>query len=151
MRRQLTLALRVSHAYSRCRSALARLRTRRVSPTNPVNEVGHVQQRVAVIGDPSQRPPLEDVLGAGNYDVEFVDSTMGAYSEIVRSLPDRIIVCVETDDLQGFQLLSMLKLDSRTRGIPMVTYVGYPAQEGPAAFRDDNDAFVRDSSAMRMH
>ncbi len=151
MRRQLTLALRVSHAYSRCRSALARLRTPRVGPTNPVDAVSPVQQRVAVVGDPGQRPPLEDVLGAGNYDVEFVDSTMGAYSEITRSLPDRIIVCVETDDLQGFQLLSMLKLDPRTRGIPVVTYVGYPAQQGATAFRDDSDALVRDSSAMMMH
>jgi CheY-like chemotaxis protein len=147
----LTLALRVSHAYSRCRSALARLRTRPVGPTNPVNDSGHVQQRVAVIGDPAQRPPLEDVLGDGHYDVEFVDSSMGAYSEIVRSLPDRIIVCVETDDLQGFQLLSMLKLDPRTRGIPVVTYVGCPAQAGATAFRDDNDALVRDASAMMMH
>jgi CheY-like chemotaxis protein len=120
-------------------------------PVSDVNDVRGVQERVAVVGHPAHRPLLEDVLGAGNYNVLFVDSTMGAYSEIARSLPDRIIVCVETDDLQGFQLLSMLKLDPRTRSIPVVTYVGYPADEGASALRDESDALLRDSPATMMH
>jgi CheY-like chemotaxis protein len=151
MRRQSVLASHVSQVYNRCRRALARLGTGRVRSGNDVSEVRDLQVRVAVVGHPAHRPLLEDVLGAGNYNVLFVDSPMGAYSEIARSMPDRIIVCVETDDLQGFQLLSMLKLDPRTRSIPVITYVGYPADEGASAFRDENDALVRDSPATMMH
>ena len=32
------------------------------------------------------------------------------------------MLCTALDDLDGFQLLSMLKLDPQTRQIPVVTY-----------------------------
>ena len=35
--------------------------------------------------------------------------------------PHLIIVCLDIDDLDGFQVLSMLKLDDDTKGIPVVT------------------------------
>ena len=64
---------------------------------------------------------LETVLDAGQYDVVFVESTEHAYSHIKRLTPHLIIVCLDIDDLDGFQVLSMLKLDSDTKNIPVVT------------------------------
>ena len=65
---------------------------------------------------------LETVLDAGHYDVVFVESSEHAYSQIKRVQPDLVILCVRIDDADGFQVLSMLKLDDETRGIPVLTY-----------------------------
>jgi PleD family two-component response regulator len=65
---------------------------------------------------------LETVLDAGHYDVIFVESGTHAYSQIKRVQPDLVILCVRIDDLEGFQVLSMLKLDEETRHIPVLTY-----------------------------
>ena len=53
--------------------------------------------------------------------VVFVESTEHAYRHIKRLTPHLIIVCLDIDDLDGFQVLSMLKLDEDTKGIPVVT------------------------------
>jgi len=53
--------------------------------------------------------------------VVFVESTEHAYSHIKRLSPHLIIVCLDIDDMDGFQVLSMLKLDNETKGIPVVT------------------------------
>jgi len=79
-------------------------------------------QQVVVVSRQSQiNGLLETVLDAGQYDVVFVESTEHAYSHIKRLSPNLIIVCLDIDDLDGFQVLSMLKLDSETSGIPVVT------------------------------
>ena len=58
---------------------------------------------------------LETVLDAGHYDVVFVESSEHAYSQIKRVQPNLVILCVRIDDADGFQVLSMLKLDEETR------------------------------------
>ena len=79
-------------------------------------------QQVVVVSKQSQMNGLlETVLDAGQYDVVFVESTEHAYSHIKRLSPNLIIVCLDIDELDGFQVLSMLKLDSETKGIPVVT------------------------------
>jgi CheY-like chemotaxis protein len=79
-------------------------------------------QQVVVVSKQSQlNGLLETVLDAGQYDVMFVESTEHAYSHIKRLSPDLIIVCLDIDDIDGFQVLSMLKLDSETKRIPVVT------------------------------
>ena len=76
-------------------------------------------QQVVVVSKQSQlNGLLETVLDAGQYDVVFVESTEHAYSHIKRLTPHLIIVCLDIDDLDGFQVLSMLKLDDDTKGIP---------------------------------
>ena len=78
--------------------------------------------QVVVVSKQSQlNGLLETVLDAGQYDVVFVESTEHAYSHIKRLTPHLIIVCLDIDDLDGFQVLSMLKLDADTKGIPIVT------------------------------
>src|SRR5439155_7538018 len=79
-------------------------------------------EQVVVVSKQSQMTGLlETVLDAGQYDVVFVESTEHAYSHIKRLSPNLIIVCLDIDDLDGFQVLSMLKLDHETKGIPVVT------------------------------
>jgi two-component system response regulator AdeR len=84
--------------------------------------VTYAPQQVVVVSKQSQlNGLLETVLDAGQYDVVFVESTEHAYSHIKRLSPNLIIVCLDIDDLDGFQVLSMLKLDNETSGIPVVT------------------------------
>ena len=79
------------------------------------------QQVVVVSNHPQINDVLQTVLDAGHYDVVFMASTDHAYSHIKRVAPQLIIVCLDIDDLEGFQVLSMLKLDGVTRSIPVVT------------------------------
>ena len=84
--------------------------------------VRSTSQQVVVVSKQSQlNGLLETVLDAGQYDVVFVESTEHAYSHIKRLTPHLIIVCLDIDDLDGFQVLSMLKLDDDTKNIPVVT------------------------------
>ena len=79
-------------------------------------------QKVVVVSKQSQMNGLlETMLDAGQYDVVFVESTEHAYSHIKRLSPSLIIVCLDIDDIDGFQVLSMLKLDNETKAIPVVT------------------------------
>jgi CheY-like chemotaxis protein len=80
------------------------------------------QKVVIVNGSPEMLEMLETVLDAGHYDVVFVESSEHAYSQIKRVQPHLVVLCVRIDDGDGFQVLSMLKLDDETRGIPVLTY-----------------------------
>ena len=93
-------------------------------------------QQVVVVSKQSQlNGLLETVLDAGQYDVVFVESTEHAYSHIKRLTPHLIIVCLDIDDLDGFQVLSMLKLDDETKGIPVVTCT---IQQGDEVTQDES-------------
>ena len=74
-----------------------------------------------VNGDDKALRLLDAVLEAGRYDVVFVESTAHAYSQIKRLQPDLVVVCTRLGEMDGFQVLSMLKLDEQTRAIPVVT------------------------------
>ena len=80
------------------------------------------QKVVIVNGSPETLELLDTLLAAGHYDVVFVESSDHAYSQIKRVQPNLVILCVRIDDADGFQVLSMLKLDDETSGIPVLTY-----------------------------
>jgi DNA-binding response OmpR family regulator len=111
-------------------------------------------QQVVVVSKQSQlNGLLETVLDAGHYDVVFVESTERAYSHIKLLTPHLVIVCLDVDDLDGFQVLSMLKLDEETKGIPVVTCTTTQSDE---VTRDesldppDDDVFCQ-TSTMQLH
>jgi PleD family two-component response regulator len=81
-----------------------------------------VQKVVVVDGNAEVLGMLEAVLDAGRYDMVFVESSGHAYSQIKKVLPNLVIVCARIEQLESFQLLSMLKLDAETRDIPVLTY-----------------------------
>ena len=87
-------------------------------------------QKVAIVnGSPEVLALVENVLRAGHYDVVFIESVAHAYSHIKRVQPNLVIICMRFEDPDTFQVLSMLKLDEDTRGIPVLTYTaGYEAQ-----------------------
>jgi PleD family two-component response regulator len=81
-----------------------------------------VQKVVVVNGNTEVLGMLETVLDAGRYDMVFVESGSHAYSQIKKVQPNLVILCTRIEELDGFQLLTMLKLDDETRSIPVLTY-----------------------------
>jgi CheY-like chemotaxis protein len=100
-------------------------------------------QKVVVInGGTDLMTLLETVLEAGHYDIVFVESTDRAYSHIKRVQPQLVILCTRLNEPDGFQVLSMLKLDEETRRIPVLTYAtefdGHEPDEETADTSDAN-------------
>ena len=67
----------------------------------------------------ARRPNLG--LGvSGQYQVVIFGSVGRAYSQIKEEQPDVVILHVDFNDTQAFQVLSMLALDHETCGIPVI-------------------------------
>ena len=111
------------------------------------------QKVVIVNGSPDVLDLFETVLEAGRYDVVFVESSEHAYSQIKRVQPNLVILCVRIEDPEGFQVLSMLKLDDETRTIPVLTYTTeYEDQESDEESPEPSDAeLFAPRRAPRMH
>jgi CheY-like chemotaxis protein len=92
-----------------------------------------VQKVVVVNGNSEVLGLLESVLDSGRYDMVFVEPGDRAYSQIRKVLPNLVILCTHLERLDGFQILSMLKLDPETRDIPVLTYTIEDDSEDAAA------------------
>ena len=105
------------------------------------NAVSATAQKVVIVnGSAGILDVLEPLLDAGHYDVVFVESSQHAYSQIKRVQPNLVILCVQIDDAEGFQVLSMLKLDDETRGIPVITYTTeYEGEESEAEVAEPSE------------
>ena len=116
---------------------------------------GPIQKVVVVNGNTDVLGMLETVLDAGRYDMVFVESSDRAYSQIKKTLPNLVILCTRIEELDGFQLLTMLKLDAETRDIPVLTYTTeYEVQEFDtelSQFADDEDDLLPARPALRMN
>ena len=112
------------------------------------------QNVVIVNGNTDMLSVLETVLDAGHYDVVFVESSDHAYSHIKRVQPNLVILCMRIEDRDGFQVLSMLKLDDETRRIPVLTYTTeYEGQETEeeAPEPSEMEIFVASKVALPMN
>jgi PleD family two-component response regulator len=116
-----------------------------IFPTDQqASTTGSPAQKVVVInGGTDMMALLETVLEAGHYDIVLVESTDRAYSHIKRVQPQLVILCTRLSEPDGFQVLSMLKLDEETRRIPVLTYAtefdGHEPDEDTA---DTSDADI---------
>jgi PleD family two-component response regulator len=114
-----------------------------------------IQKVVVVNGNTEVLGMLETVLDAGRYDMVFVESADRAYSQVKKVLPNLVILCARLDQLDGFQLLTMLKLDPDTRTIPVLTYTTEYDQESLDAaisqLADDDDDLFSPAPALRMN
>lgn len=112
------------------------------------------QKVVIVNGSAAILDLLETVLDAGRYDVVFVESSAHAYSQIKRVQPNLVILCVRIEDPEGFQVLSMLKLDEDTRTIPVLTYTteyeGQDTDEEEVVEGSDTEMFTPEP-VLRMN
>ena len=113
-----------------------------------------MQKVVIVNGSTDMLALLETVLAAGHYDVVFVESSEHAYSHIKRVQPNLVILCMSLEDCDGFQVLSMLKLDNETRRIPVLTYATeFEGQEVEEEFPETSEMemFVASNLALPMN
>ncbi len=121
---------------------------------NDIAPVTVTQKVVIVNGSTEILDLLETVLDAGHYDVVFVESNARAYSQIKRVQPNLVILCVRIEDMNGFQVLSMLKLDEDTRAIPVLTYTTeYEGQESDDEVAEPSDVemFAPKPAPVRMN
>jgi PleD family two-component response regulator len=123
--------------------------------TNRIAEAA-VQKVVVVNGNTEVLGMLESVLDAGRYDMVFVEPGDRAYSQIRKVLPNLVILCTRIEQLDGFQLLTMLKLDPTTSDIPVLTYTtehegqDFDTVMSPPAEEDDN-MFNMSRPSLRMN
>jgi len=122
--------------------------------TQRVAATAGAQKVVIVNGSADVLDLLETALAAGHYDVVFVESAEHAYSQIKRVMPHLVILCVRIENLDAFQVLSMLKLDDETRDIPVLTYTteyeGQDTEDEDDAEPSDVEMFAP-KPAMRMN
>ena len=83
----------------------------------------HRQLAVFVGGGPESLAIVEPVLDGRAYDVEFVASDDEPYATVAALKPDLVVVSLGLDEMAGFQLLTMLRLDPETASIPVLSYV----------------------------
>jgi PleD family two-component response regulator len=111
-----------------------------------------VQRVVIVNGNIDALDLVEAALDAGHYDVVFVESCSHAYSQIKRVQPNLVILCLRIEDAESFRVLSMLKLDPDTRGIPVLTYtIEYEGQDAAFEVPERADDMVVPVPALRMN
>jgi two-component system phosphate regulon response regulator PhoB len=114
-----------------------------------------IQKVVVVNGSTEVLGMLEAVLEAGRYDMVFVESSDHAYAQIKKVLPNLVILCARIENLDGFQLLTMLKLDAETRDIPVLTYTTeYEGQDFDTAISqlaEDDEDLLPSRPALRMN
>jgi len=111
------------------------------------------QKVVVVDGTPDVLDLLESVLEGGRYDLLFADASQHAYSIIAKEQPNLVVLCTAIDRADGFQLLSMLKLDPQTRSIPIVTYTSQSDddEDDDSEFYADADEDLRASRPLTLH
>lgn len=123
--------------------------------TDTSRSAAPVQKVVVVNGNTDVLGMLETTLDAGRYDMVFVESEEHAYSQIRKLLPHLVILCTRIEALDGFQLLTMLKLDDHTRDIPVLTYTteheGQDFDTAIAQLAEDEEAFLPSRPGLRMN
>ena len=81
------------------------------------------QVAVFVGSGPDALAVVEPALDGQAYELEFVDVDDEPYATIAAIKPDLVVVSLNLEDLAGFQLLTMLRLDPQTAEIPVLSYV----------------------------
>ena len=94
--------------------------------------------------DVYKRQVPESAFDNLEYDVVVLEPIAHAYSQVRRVKPTLIVMSLSLDDLDCFQLLTMLRLDPETASIPIRMFVG-SEEEAPAeevANADLNETFT---------
>jgi len=110
-----------------------------------VQTVAH-RRTIAIVGKRPDAHVLNTVIETGDYDILLIESVGQAYSQIKRTRPQIVIVCIEACDLDGVQVLSMLSHDAATKTIPVVTYFASPEKND-----DGNDGASGEVDTSFVH
>ncbi len=113
-----------------------------------VGPVQTARKLVIVNGTTESAAMLEATLDGGHYDTVCVASNEQAYSQIKREQPNLVLLCLQSNHVEGFQVLSMLKLDEATCRIPVVTVStdDQPAPRPAASLADDGESDADETS-----
>ena len=87
------------------------------------------------------------MVATSDYDIIFVESIGHSYSRIKEVVPDLVIISSEVDDVATCQLLSMLRVDRRSSGIPVLTCSTFSEQSD---LDDDSSGLDRDRSIQSL-
>ncbi len=141
------------HRMSRAKSLLLRALEWpwKASILAPPEQPARSREAVLCIGCDQDTGILDKVLGPGSYDLSFMPSIDGAYVRIAASLPDRVILCMRADDEASLQVLSMLTIDARTRGIPVITCVPEVAVGDDRLTHDGRNGSAAATPFVLMH
>jgi PleD family two-component response regulator len=90
---------------------------------NSLPRVANRQLALFIGGGTDALAHVEPLLSGRAYDIEFVDMDDEPYATVAALRPDIVIVNLDLDAESGFQLLTMLRLDSETAQIPVLSYV----------------------------
>lgn len=113
-----------------------------------------MHKAVIVNGTTDLLDMVQPVLMAGRYDVVFVESNAHAYSHIKRERPSLVILCLDMREREGFQVLSMLKLDEDTRTIPLLTCLSeyeVPGERVALLERVNDEEMLEPAPAVSMN
>jgi CheY-like chemotaxis protein len=93
---------------------------------------------VAIVGNYADRSVLGAAMEA-ECEIAIIESFVHAYSTIRRAAPHLVVLCVDGDDAEGCQVLSMLKADPVTARIPVITHdiSSSTSEVGPEALEID--------------
>jgi DNA-binding response OmpR family regulator len=82
-------------------------------------------KRVVVVDDePSVGAAVRDLLGPEDYVVETPPDPHSALPELLRSVPDLVILDVNMPGMSGWELCSLLRRQSATRTVPVLFLTG---------------------------
>ena len=114
-----------------------------------------VQLVVVVDGGIEMLDGLESMLHARRYHMLFARSGDLAYSQIKETRPHLVVLCGGIEHLDGARLLTMLKLDPDTRGIPLLSYSPDQHERDLEAellrLADEEDMLSSSQSTLRMN
>ncbi|MCU1285055.1 MAG: two-component system response regulator [Acidobacteriales bacterium] len=92
--------------------------------------------------NPTQRGMLVTLLERAGVEVSIAKSGSEAISKALTESPDAILLDINLPDINGFDVCSRIKADSRTAAVPVIFYTGerdgsaknHAEQVGAAAF-----------------
>ena len=132
-----------------CRGVEADVQTiERGQTASPARSLKRV---VVVDGNQDVLNLLEVALEGGQYELMFAEAGHHAYSLVRREQPDLVVLSMRIDTMEGFQLLSMLKLDPDTKGIPVVTYASDVDADNEDDSDDEDEARYSALPPLRLH
>ena len=82
-------------------------------------------KRVVVVDDePSVGAAVRDLLGPEGFEVEAPTDPQAALPELLRSVPDLVILDVNMPGMSGWELCALLRRQSATRDTPVLFLTG---------------------------
>jgi len=82
-------------------------------------------KRVVVVDDePSVGAAVRDLLGPDGYQVESSVDAQAALPDLLRAVPDLVILDVNMPGMSGWELCALLRRQSSTRAVPILFLTG---------------------------